>query len=107
MLIFVLLKPYNLTFLQCFGIDVIRMEEKQRAEKRQRETLKQEFVPRWFRRTGDIASTPWGDLEIYEYNGKYTEHRAQVESRSDNDDLDQKSIVFNPWQFNNVLESES
>ena len=82
------------------------MEERQRAEKRQREALKQEFTPRWFTLTGDTASTPWGDLEIYEYNGKYKEHRAQIESGlNDDGDDDQKSIVFNPWQFDCVQET--
>jgi hypothetical protein len=84
------------------------MEERQRAEKRQREALQQEFIPRWFKLTGEITSTPWGDLEIYEYNGKYTEHRAQVESCSENNTyLDQKTIAFNPWQYDEVSEAGS
>ncbi|KAL4554865.1 hypothetical protein LXL04_037472 [Taraxacum kok-saghyz] len=37
------------------------MEEKQRAEIRTRETKAQEFVPKWFERTDQIAPTPWRD----------------------------------------------
>lgn len=81
------------------GIEKTRMEERQRAEKRQRETSNQEFTPKWFRLTGDITSTPWGDMEIYEYNGKYTEHRAQIDASSSEADIDSKSLEFNPWQF--------
>lgn len=81
------------------GIEKTRMEERQRAEKRQREAANQEFIPKWFRLTGDITSTPWGDMEIYEYNGKYTEHRAQIYASSSEADIDSKSLEFNPWQF--------
>eukprot|EP00250_Pteridium_aquilinum_P001314 c11524_g1_i1 orf=368-1708(+) len=81
------------------GVEKTRMEERQRAEKRQREASKEEFTPKWFRLTGDITSTPWGDMEIYEYNGKYTEHRSQIDGSSSEADSDSKSTEFNPWQF--------
>ncbi|MCO5581874.1 hypothetical protein L7F22_035763 [Adiantum nelumboides] len=81
------------------GIEKTRMEERQRAEKRLRESSDQEFTPKWFRLTGDITSTPWGDMEIYEYNGKYTEHRNQIDASSSEPDVDAKSLEFNPWQF--------
>lgn len=85
------------------GMEKARVEERQRAEKRQREALKQEFTPKWFQLTGDIAATPWGDLEIYEYNGKYTDHRAAGSSVQ----TDPRSIEFNPWQFGDVLEPQT
>ncbi|KAI5065471.1 hypothetical protein GOP47_0020440 [Adiantum capillus-veneris] len=81
------------------GVEKTRMEERQRAEKRLRESSNQEFVPKWFRLTGDVTSTPWGDMEIYEYNGKYTEHRAQIDASSSEPNIDVKSLEFNPWQF--------
>lgn len=78
------------------------MEERQRAEKRQREASNQEFTPKWFTITGDITTTPWGDMEIYEYNGKYTEHRNQIEASADDSEVDSESTEFNPWQFNEI-----
>lgn len=59
-----------------------------------------QFTPRWFNMTGEITPTPWSDLEVYEYNGKYTEHRARIDSSdSIDDDVDIKTIEFNPWQY--------
>jgi len=84
------------------GSEKSKMEERQRAEKRLRETKKEEFKPRWFSLTGDVTPTPWGDLEIYEFNGKYTEHRQKEESAASDKPVDVeqlKSITFNPWQF--------
>lgn len=81
----------------------LSLEERQRAEKRTRETKGQKFTPRWFDLTDEITSTPWGDIEIYQYNGKYNEHRdaaASSSGASNADDL--KSIEFNPWQYGNV-----
>lgn len=76
------------------------MEERQRAEKRNREARGDSFAPKWFDKTDDIATTPWGELEVYRYNGKYTEHRNAVDSSgaADNND-DVQSIEFNPWQY--------
>lgn len=84
------------------GVEKTRMEERQRAEKRQREASNQEFTPKWFTITGDITSTPWGDMEIYEYNGKYTERRAQIEASADEAEFDSENSEFNPWQFNEI-----
>ena len=78
------------------------LEERQRAEKRLREAKQEEFTPRWFKLSGDIAPTPWGDLEIYEYNGKYDEHRKKVEAEAAGKPIDEeqlRSMAFNPWQF--------
>lgn len=60
-----------------------------------------EFKPRWFDLTEEVTSTPWGDLEVYKYNGKYTEHRKLLDnSDTDKTNIEQlKSIMFNPWQF--------
>lgn len=80
-----------------------RLEERQRAEKRIREGKGHNFSPRWFDITEEVTSTPWGDLEIYQYNGKYTQHRAVIDNSTNTDDVDVKSIQFSPWQY----ESES
>lgn len=77
------------------------LEERQRAEKRTREAKGHNFAPRWFDLTEEVTPTPWGDLEIYQYNGKYTEHRAAIDSSGNSDDVDVKSIEFNPWQYGN------
>lgn len=81
------------------GTEKSRLEEKQRAEKKQRERLNQEFTPKWFRITEDTVTTPWGDLEIYEFNGKYMQHRAQSDVNMQEHDADLKNLEFNPWQF--------
>jgi len=81
------------------GAEKSRLEEQQRAEKRAREAKGEQFTPRWFNLTDEVGSTPWGDLEIYEYNGKYTEHRAAIDSSNVSDETDITSIEFNPWQY--------
>ncbi|PKA63231.1 Oxysterol-binding protein-related protein 3A [Apostasia shenzhenica] len=88
-----LLKPHGLMGYGSF------LEDKQRAEKRHRESLGDQFTPRWFSITGEIAPTPWGDLELYEYNGKYSEHRASIEKSDSVEEVDVKSIKFSPWQY--------
>jgi hypothetical protein len=81
------------------GTEKSSLEERQRAEKRAREEKGHKFTPRWFELTEEVTTTPWGDLEIYQYNGKYTEHRAAADNSGSIDDADVKSIEFNPWQF--------
>ncbi|MBA0881588.1 hypothetical protein Goshw_019077 [Gossypium schwendimanii] len=78
------------------------LEERQRAEKRTREAKGHQFTPRWFDLTDEISATPWGDLEIYRFNGKYTEHRATVDSSDGIDEVDLAAIEFNPWQYGNL-----
>ncbi|KAH7550021.1 hypothetical protein JRO89_XS13G0121000 [Xanthoceras sorbifolium] len=78
------------------------LEERQRAEKRIREEKGHQFTPRWFDFTDEVTSTPWGDLEIYQYNNKYSEHRTAVESSGSVDEVDVQSIEFNPWQYGNL-----
>ena len=78
------------------------LEERQRAEKRNREDKGHQFTPRWFNMRGEISPTPWGDLEVYEYNGKYTEHRSTIDGLDSTEEVDIKSIEFNPWQYGNL-----
>ncbi|XP_052175659.1 oxysterol-binding protein-related protein 3C-like [Diospyros lotus] len=82
------------------GSEKSSLEERQRAEKRMRETRGEQFTPRWFDPSTEIATTPWGDLDIYEYNGKYEEYRAATSSSSDSiQQTDFSSTEFNPWQY--------
>ncbi|KAK1312920.1 Oxysterol-binding protein-related protein 3C [Acorus calamus] len=78
------------------------LEERQRAEKRNREANEHQFTPRWFDLTDQVKSTPWGELEIYEYNGKYTEHRAVIDNSDCIEEADAKSIEFSPWQYSHL-----
>ncbi len=58
--------------------------------------------------TKDISPTPWGDLEIYEYNGKYTARRQAIDSANSGKEIDieeLKSIAYNPWQYESVEDS--
>ncbi|KAL4304759.1 Oxysterol-binding protein-related protein 3B [Arachis hypogaea] len=80
------------------GAEKRRLEERQRAEKKIREAKGETFKTKWFDITEEVATTPWGDLEICEYNGKYTQHRAAIDS-SDTYEVDNKSVEFNPWQY--------
>jgi hypothetical protein len=89
----------SIDHLKLVFVDAFRLEEQQRAEKRTRETKGEQFTPKWFNKTDDISPTPWGDLEVYEYNGKYAEHRAAIDSSSVAEETDQSSIEFNPWQY--------
>ncbi|XP_018445238.1 oxysterol-binding protein-related protein 3A [Raphanus sativus] len=79
------------------GYEKSRLEERQRAEKRSREQTGQPFVPKWFDETDEVTPTPWGDLEVYQFNGKYLVHRAAANNSEINTDM--KSTQFNPWQF--------
>ncbi|KAL0333267.1 UNVERIFIED_CONTAM: Oxysterol-binding protein-related protein 3A [Sesamum angustifolium] len=46
------------------GLEKTRLEERQRAEKRTREAKGDEFKPKWFDLTNEIASTPWGSWKF-------------------------------------------
>lgn len=80
----------------------VSLEERQRAEKREREAKGHKFAPRWFDMTDEVTPTPWGDLEVYQYNGKYAEHRAVVDNSDSIVEVDVQSIEFNPWQYSNL-----
>ncbi|KAK6126008.1 hypothetical protein DH2020_040235 [Rehmannia glutinosa] len=84
-----------------------KLEERQRAEKRIREANGDEFKPKWFDLTNETASTPWGDLEIYKYNGKYEQHRTAVDSSDSIGETETSSLEFNPWQYNNLSDAQS
>lgn len=83
--------------------DISSLEERQREEKRNREANSHQFTPRWFNISSEVSPTPWGDLEVYEYNGKYSDHRVMVDSSAVNEELDINSIEFNPWQYGNLF----
>lgn len=78
------------------------LEERQRAEKRNRAANGHQFTPRWFNMTSEITPTPWDDLEVYEFNGKYTEYRAKIDSSNSADEVDVTTIEFNPWQYGDL-----
>ncbi|CAL9002565.1 unnamed protein product [Prunus brigantina] len=84
------------------GFEKSSLEERQRDEKKNRVAKGQEFTPRWFDKTDEICPTTWDDLEVYCYNGKYTEHRAAVDNSDSVEAIDVKSIEFNPWQYENL-----
>ncbi|KAL6955438.1 Oxysterol-binding protein-related protein 3C [Sarracenia purpurea var. burkii] len=84
------------------GAEKSSLEERQRTEKRQREANGHQFRSRWFDLTDEITPTPWGDLEVYQYNGKYAEHRFSLDSSVSTGEYDVRSIEFNPWQFGNL-----
>ncbi|KAL7247487.1 hypothetical protein ACSBR2_002407 [Camellia fascicularis] len=84
------------------GAEKSSLEERQRAEKRLRDAKGHQFAPRWFDLTDEIRPTPWGDLEVYQYNGKYTEHRATVDRSAITAEDDVKWTEFNPWQYGNL-----
>ncbi|KAJ9172358.1 hypothetical protein P3X46_015606 [Hevea brasiliensis] len=84
------------------GAEKSRLEERQRAEKREREAKAHKFTPRWFDMTDEVTPTPWGDLEVYQYNGKYAEHRAAMDRSDSIEEVDVKSFEFNPWQYGNL-----
>lgn len=84
------------------GAEKTRLEEQQRAEKRTREEKGQKFTPRWFDFSGEVTPTPWGELEVYDYNGKYAQYRESVETSESIQEVDNESIEFNPWQYGNV-----
>ena len=79
------------------------LEEKQRAEKRNREAKGHKFTPRWFDLTDEVTPTPWGDLEVYQYNGKYTAHRTAIDCSDCFENVDDNGrLEFNPWQYDNL-----
>ncbi|CDP06603.1 unnamed protein product [Coffea canephora] len=78
------------------------LEERQRAEKKMREAKGDEHKPRWFDLSTEISATPWGDLEVYNYNGKYAQHRAAIDGSDNVGGVDIGSTAFNPWQYQDL-----
>ncbi|KAL8036641.1 hypothetical protein ABFS82_12G168100 [Erythranthe guttata] len=90
------------------GSEKSRLEERQRAEKKTREGKKEQYKPKWFDLTNEIGSTPWGDLEVYKYNGEYEKWRAEVDNAdSIEEETETNSTEFNPWQYNDFPSSSS
>lgn len=75
------------------------MEERQRAEKRIREAKDDMFTPKWFDLSDEVTPTPWGDLEVYRYNGKYSELRATLDNSESLGEINPETTKFNPWQY--------
>lgn len=76
-----------------------RLEERQRAEKRIREAKDDMFTPKWFDLSDEVTPTPWGDLEVYRYNGKYSELRATLDNSESLGEINPETTEFNPWQY--------
>ncbi|KAK9154317.1 hypothetical protein Sjap_001797 [Stephania japonica] len=85
------------------GAEKSSLEERQRAEKRNREQEGHQFTPRWFDLTSEVTTTPWGDLDVYEYNGKYSKHRATANDLENVDEVGLSSKEFNPWRYSNLV----
>ncbi|GAA0185412.1 transfer/carrier protein [Lithospermum erythrorhizon] len=86
------------------GVEKSSLEDRQRAEKKTREAKGQHFKPRWFDQTDEVTPTPWGDLEVYQFNGKYSEHRAAADSSESVIVANIESTEFNPWQYADTSE---
>ncbi|KAH9672358.1 Oxysterol-binding protein-related protein 3A [Citrus sinensis] len=81
------------------GSEKSRLEERQRAEKRIREAKDDMFTPKWFDLSDEVTPTPWGDLEVYRYNGKYSELRATLDNSESLGEINPETTEFNPWQY--------
>ncbi|KAJ7950301.1 Oxysterol-binding family protein [Quillaja saponaria] len=84
------------------GYEKSSLEERQRAEKRNRESRGHKFTPKWFDLTSEVSPTPWGHLEIYQYNGKYTQHRSAIDSSDCIEETNNIRTEFKPWQYENL-----
>ncbi|XP_074267921.1 oxysterol-binding protein-related protein 3A-like [Silene latifolia] len=84
------------------GAEKSSLEERQRAEKKNREAHGVKFSPKWFDLTEEVTTTPWGELEVYQFNGKYAEHRAAIDETDDIEVEDVKNKEFNPWQCSDL-----
>ncbi|KAM2467955.1 hypothetical protein FF1_009680 [Malus domestica] len=84
------------------GFEKSSLEERQRAEKKNRLEKGHEFTPRWFDKTDEVFKTTWDNMEVYRYNGKYTEHRAAIDNSDSVEAIDIKSIEFSPWQYEDL-----
>ncbi|KAI4324416.1 hypothetical protein MLD38_029908 [Melastoma candidum] len=80
------------------GYEKSRLEERQREERRTRERNEEGYEPRWFNATGEVAATPWGELEVYKYNGKY-DSRRRGDGVWEASEGGGEGVEFNPWQY--------
>ncbi|GAY47932.1 hypothetical protein CUMW_108150 [Citrus unshiu] len=85
--------------LNSFDTAPKKLEERQRAEKRIREAKDDMFTPKWFDLSDEVTPTPWGDLEVYQYNGKYSELRATLDNSESLGEINPETTEFNPWQY--------
>ncbi|RZC91583.1 hypothetical protein C5167_027646 [Papaver somniferum] len=77
-----------------------RLEVRQRKERKRREANIDKYTPKWFDLTGEAVITPYGDTQVYKYNGKYDEHRETVNSLNISaDEVDGQPTEFDPWQY--------
>eukprot|EP00897_Mesotaenium_endlicherianum_P002073 jgi/Mesen1/1894/ME000143S00948 len=84
------------------GVEKTRLEERQRAEKKEREAKGLPFVPRWFEMSGEVAHTPWAELEVLKFKeSDFKQHRDVVEKNAP-PPADPDSLEFSPWQFDHV-----
>ncbi|KAI3996303.1 hypothetical protein MKX01_026771 [Papaver californicum] len=61
--------------------------------------IHQRYSPEWFNRTDEIVTTQWGELEVYQFNGKYNERRALLNSSSEDSGASNvRATEFHPWQ---------
>lgn len=87
------------------GMDKIRLEEMQRAEKREREAKGDTWVPRWFKKVEEpelIEGEP--DLEkvpFYVWNGEYD--KLPERGIGKHEEIEGKG--FNPWQYPSIHET--
>jgi hypothetical protein len=76
-----------------------KLEEAQRAEKREREKRGEDWKPRFFRRTPDkeVFSNEFSDAEcpLWEFTGDY----LKLEKRTAKEEDDFAGVGFNPWQY--------
>eukprot|EP00270_Netrium_digitus_P002669 TRINITY_DN1302_c0_g1_i3.p1 TRINITY_DN1302_c0_g1~~TRINITY_DN1302_c0_g1_i3.p1 ORF type:complete len:478 (+),score=107.77 TRINITY_DN1302_c0_g1_i3:23-1435(+) len=84
------------------GIEKARLEERQRAEKREREARADKFTPRWFKPTGEVVETPWGPLEAFEFTGTYIERSGNQKGAAPANVGDGQTADFHPWQYENL-----
>lgn len=81
------------------GSEKYRLEELQRAEKKERERRGDVWTPRWFDHVAAPALLPGepgtDKVPFWQYNGKY----GQLPAASAGDKADIHAKGFNPWQY--------
>ncbi|KAG2436640.1 hypothetical protein HXX76_006168 [Chlamydomonas incerta] len=86
------------------GSDKMRLEEMQRAERRERDKRSDSWVPRWFRKV-EQPKLYDGELEIekvpfWEFTGDYLQQSEGAEAKAD--EINGKG--FCPWQYPDIHE---
>ncbi|EFH38609.1 predicted protein [Arabidopsis lyrata subsp. lyrata] len=83
-----------------FARHILQQRDKELRREADREEKRQRFAPKWFDETEEVTPTPWGDLQVYQFNGKYSVHRATADNSEDTTNV--KLNQFNPWQFQDL-----